>query len=81
LVRRKPDRGGQSGAKGPPNRLPAASRLRVETGSDKRGFVDSLGARHCDAVGNGRNDAPKLMAAALGIAIIDHKGVHSETSR
>jgi hypothetical protein len=38
---------------------------RVESGDEKRGYVESLGAQECAAVGNGCNDGPMLRAAGL----------------
>jgi len=38
--------------------------------SEKRQFVERLGASHVVAIGNGANDAGMLDAAALGIAVI-----------
>jgi P-type E1-E2 ATPase len=40
----------------------------------KREFVDSLGAAGVAAVGNGRNDARMLEAAALGICVVAEEG-------
>ena len=50
---------------------------RVSTGADKRGYVEWLGAEKCVAVGNGRNDAEMLAAAALGIGVIGPEGAHA----
>lgn len=42
--------------------------------SAKRDYVVALGAEGCVAVGNGRNDALMLQAAALGIAVLQAEG-------
>jgi len=47
---------------------------RVESGIEKRRYVESLGADSCVAVGNGRNDVAMLEAAALGIAVLGAEG-------
>ncbi len=44
-------------------------------GPQKRAFVQSLGPEHVVAVGNGRNDAPMLQRAALGIAVNGPEGM------
>jgi len=41
----------------------------------KREYVQRLGAQHVAAVGNGRNDAPMLERAALGIAVAGTEGL------
>ncbi|MFQ4136955.1 HAD family hydrolase [Nodosilinea sp. PGN35] len=45
----------------------------------KRAFVSDLGAEQVVAIGNGRNDAPMLKAAALGIALVQPEGGAVET--
>lgn len=55
-----------------------ATYRRIQTGKDKRDFVNSIGASACVAVGNGRNDALMLRAAALGIAVIGPEGAHGD---
>jgi phosphoserine phosphatase len=40
---------------------------RVESGRDKRAYVEALGAQCCVAIGNGRNDRLMLRAAGLGL--------------
>ncbi|HEX2913885.1 MAG TPA: ATPase P [Chloroflexia bacterium] len=47
-------------------------------GPQKRDFVDRLGPEKVIALGNGRNDAEMLKAAALGIVIIGREGAASE---
>ena len=47
----------------------------------KLDFVEGLGAAKTAAVGNGRNDALMLEAAALGIAVILGEGASSLTIR
>lgn len=51
----------------------------VANGDDKRALVERLGPARCAAVGNGRNDAPMLRAAALGIAVIGAEGASGHT--
>jgi soluble P-type ATPase len=51
---------------------------RVETGVDKRDYVERLGADTCVAVGNGRNDVPMLEAVALGIVVLGPEGTAAE---
>jgi soluble P-type ATPase len=53
-----------------------AEYCQAATGHDKREDVVALGAEHCVAVGNGRNDALMLDAAALGIAVLGPEGLH-----
>ncbi len=47
----------------------------------KRCYVQALGAAACVAMGNGRNDARMLEAAALGIAVIGEEGASAEALR
>jgi soluble P-type ATPase len=47
---------------------------RVSTGAEKRELVGTLGASRCAAIGNGRNDAPMLLAVRLGIAVHGPEG-------
>lgn len=53
-------------------------KLHVLPGSDqariKRDYVLALGAAGVVAIGNGRNDARMLQAAALGIAVLGEEG-------
>ncbi|HEX2194681.1 MAG TPA: HAD hydrolase family protein, partial [Candidatus Limnocylindria bacterium] len=49
----------------------------IQTGADKRGYVEQLGADRCVAIGNGANDAPMLQVARLGIAVIGPEGAHA----
>lgn len=55
-----------------------ATYRQIQTGTDKRDYITSLGASACVAIGNGRNDALMLQAAALGIAVIGPEGAHRE---
>jgi len=50
---------------------------RITSGNDKVNYVQRLGPHKCVAVGNGRNDAPMLKTAALGIAVIGPEGAHA----
>ncbi|WP_035984474.1 HAD family hydrolase [Leptolyngbya sp. KIOST-1] len=45
----------------------------------KLAFVSDLGTDRVVAIGNGRNDAPMLKAAALGIALVQPEGGAVET--
>ena len=54
---------------------------QVINGAEKAEYVRALGARHCVAIGNGRNDAAMLKAAALGIAVIGPEGTHKDAIR
>jgi P-type E1-E2 ATPase len=44
----------------------------------KRRFVESLGAEHVVAIGNGRNDRLMLEAARVGIAVLQREGAAAE---
>lgn len=61
--------------------LPCQLTLLPEGAQDeaKRRIVEALGAAHCAALGNGRNDRLMLAAAGLGIAVIEAEGVAVET--
>ncbi len=57
--------------------LTAALPVSVETisrGSDKAALVRGLGPERTAAIGNGRNDAPMLGLARIGIAVIGREG-------
>jgi len=41
-------------------------------------FIESLKPQHCIAIGNGKNDALMLSAAALGIAMIQEEGINTK---
>ncbi|MGP8432939.1 HAD family hydrolase [Paraburkholderia fungorum] len=47
----------------------------------KRSYVEKLGANRTVAIGNGRNDAPMLKAAALGIAVLGSEGLAIDAVR
>jgi P-type E1-E2 ATPase len=47
---------------------------RVDTGADKRAYVERLGATGCVAIGNGANDAAMFEAAGLSIAVLGPEG-------
>ncbi|HEY3374364.1 MAG TPA: HAD hydrolase family protein [Candidatus Aquicultor sp.] len=47
--------------------------------AQKAGYVRSIGAGTCIAIGNGSNDAEMLQAAQLSIAVIGDEGCASET--
>lgn len=54
----------------------SASRVkRGEECGQKRAFVESLGAAHVAAIGNGANDVAMLDAAGIGIAVIGPEGL------
>ncbi|BDY11719.1 HAD family hydrolase [Hydrogenimonas cancrithermarum] len=46
--------------------------------SEKRSYIESLGAETCVAVGNGNNDMQMLESAALGIALIGFEGCSTQ---
>ena len=46
---------------------------------EKSDYIQSLGAAHCIAVGNGSNDRVMLKKAALGIALIGSEGCSTRT--
>jgi soluble P-type ATPase len=58
-----------------------AEPTRVESGQDKRRYVEELGTTRCAAVGNGANDAAMLEVAALGIAVVGPEGAAGEAVR
>lgn len=43
---------------------------------EKLRIVGNLGAEHCAAVGNGRNDVEMLKACGLSIAVMDKEGMY-----
>jgi P-type E1-E2 ATPase len=45
----------------------------------KRAYIESIGAQHVVAIGNGANDAAMLASARLGIAVIGHEGAAART--
>jgi P-type E1-E2 ATPase len=51
---------------------------QVHSGADKLAYVNALDASRVVAIGNGRNDAPMLHAARLGIAVIGEEGAAGE---
>jgi len=61
--------------------LPCTLHILPEGGQDsaKLNYVERLGAAHCVALGNGRNDRLMLAAAGLGIAVIEGEGAAVET--
>ena len=44
----------------------------------KRELVKATGARHCAAIGNGRNDEGMLREAVLSIAVLDREGAYGK---
>ncbi len=52
---------------------------RTDQGRIKREYVLALGAAGVVAIGNGRNDARMLQAAALGIAVLGAEGCAAPT--
>jgi len=53
----------------------------IGRGPEKRDYVERLGAEHCVAVGNGRNDAAMLELARLGVAVLGPEGLAAVTAR
>ena len=47
--------------------------------AEKARYVETLGAEHCAAVGNGNNDAAMLERAVLGIALLGDEGCATRT--
>jgi P-type E1-E2 ATPase len=52
---------------------------RSNQATEKRAFVERLGANGVVALGNGRNDREMLAAAAVGIAVVQAEGAAPET--
>jgi P-type E1-E2 ATPase len=52
---------------------------RVQTGDNKRAYIEQLGGQRCVAIGNGANDVPMFRAAGLSIAVLGAEGTHTET--
>ena len=50
----------------------------VETGKDKRTYVNKLTKAGVVAIGNGRNDVEMMKAATLGIAVIGSEGANTQ---
>ena len=61
--------------------LPCELVILPQGGQDvaKRRYLESLGVERCVALGNGRNDSLMLVAAALGIAVMQDEGAAVET--
>ena len=61
--------------------IPCELAILPEGGQDsaKLRYVETLGARKCVCIGNGRNDRLMLAQAALGIAVIHQEGTAVET--
>lgn len=51
----------------------------VEQDVAKQHYVQALGAAHCVAIGNGRNDALMLAEAGLGVVVIQAEGAARTT--
>lgn len=47
---------------------------------EKLRILSSLGAEHCIAIGNGRNDVPMCQAAALSIAVMGTEGAYGKVA-
>ena len=45
---------------------------------EKLRILNSLGAEHCIAIGNGRNDVPMCQAAVLSIAVMGTEGAYGK---
>jgi len=52
---------------------------RVEIGSDKERYLQSLGREHVVALGNGGNDEAMFRVAALSICILGHEGAYMQS--
>ena len=50
----------------------------IETGNDKRAYVEKLTKAGVVAIGNGRNDIEMMKAAAIGIAVAGPEGASAE---
>ncbi|TVQ99819.1 MAG: ATPase P [Desulfovibrionales bacterium] len=50
----------------------------TEQAKAKAAYLENLGSSGCVAVGNGRNDALMLQAAALGIALLQEEGAAAQ---
>ena len=59
------------------------AKIKILSGSDhtaeKSNFIESLGAGHCAALGNGNNDSRMLKTAEIGIAVMGDEGCSVET--
>ena len=60
--------------------LPVEVRI-VSTGAEKERYVRESGPGQVIAIGNGRNDAGMIHAAAIGIAVIGPEGVAGDLLR
>lgn len=67
-------------ARGALEGLPVDVRM-VETGTDKRGYVEQIGPNTTVAIGNGRNDVEMVEASAIGIAVIGPEGANGSLLR
>ncbi len=47
--------------------------------AEKAAYIDSLGASHAVAIGNGNNDAAMLQKACIGIALVGDEGCSTRT--
>jgi len=47
---------------------------KVQTGAEKKAFVDQLGGYRCASIGNGFNDVEMFKACAMSIAVIGPEG-------
>ena len=54
---------------------------RISLGTEKRAYVERLGAGSCAAIGNGANDEAMLKLARLGIAVVGREGASATAVR
>lgn len=67
-----------AGTHGNMNELEQALHLtikRIESGDEKRRYVEQLDPQHVIAFGNGVNDVGMLRLAAIGVAVLAEEGV------
>lgn len=48
---------------------------RIDSGEEKRRYVEQLGPQHVIAIGNGVNDIGMLRLAAIGVAVLSVEGL------
>jgi soluble P-type ATPase len=72
---------GTHGGIGEVERQLGVKAVPIGRGPEKEAYVAQLGAEHCVAVGNGRNDAAMLQRARLGIAVLGPEGMSAVTAQ